>query len=68
MSEIKSMIAKSAAQRNQLKLDMEKWYEEHPREHFPKMNDLILTDATLSKLDTFYKQLWDYNNIQAFAS
>jgi hypothetical protein len=68
MGEVKSMIAKTVAQRNQLKVEMEKWYKEHPEEHFPKMNDLILTDSTLSKLDSFYKQLWDYNNIQSYAS
>lgn len=68
MSEIKSMIAQTVAQRNQLKLDMESWYNEHPKEHFPSMKELILTDSTLSKLDSFYKQLWDYNNAKAYAS
>ena len=68
MSEIKSMIAQTVAQRNQLKAEMEDWYEQYPKAHFPKMKDLILTDSTLSKLDSFYKQLWDYNNSKAYAS
>lgn len=64
MSEIKLMIAQTAAQRNVLKEQMQNWYNEHPREHFPKTRDLMLVDATLSKLDSFYKRLWDYNNLQ----
>jgi hypothetical protein len=51
------------AQRNSLKKQMQNWYDEHPREHFPSMRDLMLVDATLSKLDSFYKRLWDYNNL-----
>ncbi|DAB29536.1 MAG TPA: hypothetical protein CFH84_08960 [Sulfurimonas sp. UBA12504] len=64
MSEIKIMIAQTVAQRNSLKTQMQEWYDEHPREHFPSMQDLMLVDATLSKLDSFYKRLWDYNNLQ----
>lgn len=67
MSEIKSMIAQTFAQRNQLKTQMESWYSEHPAEHFPAMKELILIDSTLSELDTFYKQLWDYNNAKSHA-
>jgi len=67
MSEIKSMIAQTVAQRNQLKMQMESWYNEHPAEHFPAMKELILIDSTLSELDTFYKQLWDYNNAKSYA-
>ncbi|MGB3960957.1 MAG: hypothetical protein WBK95_01855 [Sulfurimonas sp.] len=62
MSEIKIMIAQTVAQRNSLKTQMQEWYDQHPREHFPSMRDLMLVDATLSKLDSFYKRLWDYNN------
>ena len=68
MSEIKTMIAQTVIQRNQLKAEMENWYNEHPKEHFPNMKNLILTDSTLSKLDSFYKQLWDYNNAKEYAS
>jgi hypothetical protein len=68
MSEIKTMIAQTVMQRNQLKIEMENWYNEHPKEHFPSMKELILIDSTLSKLDTFYKQLWDYNNATSYAS
>jgi len=35
MSEIKTMIAQTVMQRNQLKQEMEMWYEAHPKEHFP---------------------------------
>lgn len=63
MSEIKLMIAQTVTQRNVLKNQMQNWYNEHPREHFLSMQDLILVDATLSKLDSFYKRLWDYNNL-----
>ena len=65
MSEIKSMIADTALQRNALKMEMESWYEGHPKEHFPSMKDLIIIDSTLSKLDSFYKRLWDYNNLKS---
>lgn len=64
MSEIKIMIAQTVVQRNSLKVQMQEWYDEHPREHFPSARDLMLVDATLSKLDSFYKRLWDYNNLQ----
>ena len=64
MSEIKSMISDTAMQRSALKTEMENWYLKHPREHFPSMNNLILIDSTLSKLDSFYKKLWDYNNLK----
>lgn len=62
MQEIKTMIMQTYAKREKLKRDMEMWYQEHPREHFPKITELTLTDATLSKLDSFYKQLWDNSN------
>jgi hypothetical protein len=68
MGEIRTMITQTVMQRNQLKLEMEDWYEKYPKSHFPRMKDLILTDSTLSKLDSFYKQLWDYNNAKAYAS
>jgi len=67
MSEIRSMIVNTVVQRNQLKDEMEKWYQEYPNKHFPRMNELSLTDSTLSQLDSSYKQLWDYNNTQSNA-
>jgi len=63
MHEIKSMIIKTVQTRNQIKEEMQTWYEQNPRQHFPKMQDLILADATLSKLDLHYKKLWDFHNI-----
>lgn len=62
MNEIKSMLIETVLQRNAIKSEMELWYEKNPRKHFPKMKELIFTDATLSKLDSFYKKLWDYHN------
>lgn len=62
MQEIKSMIVNTVVERNSLKNEMEIWYNENPNQHFPSMKDLVLVDATLSKLDSFYKQLWDYHN------
>ena len=62
MEQIKAMIAQTFLQRNAYKSEMEEWYQKNPRQHYPHMNDLILTDATLSQLDSCYKQLWDYHN------
>ncbi len=62
MKEIRAMIANTVSKRNSLKSEMQDWYEKYPTNHFPKMNELILTDSTLSKLDSHYKKLWDYNN------
>ena len=65
MKEIKYLILQTVMQRNALKNEMQEWYEKHPRESFPNMNNLILVDATLSKLDSSYKNLWDYNNARS---
>lgn len=62
MEQIRSMIIDTVKQREAIKREMELWYDENPSKHFPKMQELIISDATLSKLDTFYKQLWDYHN------
>jgi hypothetical protein len=63
MQQIKTMIIETYAQRDAIKNEMETWYNTYPGTHFPKMSELVVTDATLSKLDSFYKQLWDYHNI-----
>ena len=63
MQQIKTMIIETFAQRDAIKYEMESWYDANPGKHFPKMTELVVTDATLSKLDSFYKQLWDYHNI-----
>ena len=65
MHEIKSMIIQTVQTRNQIKNEMEAWYEENPNKHFPKMQNLILADSTLSKLDSHYKKLWDFHNLDA---
>ncbi len=65
MQQIRSMIIQTYAQRDAIKSEMEVWYDTYPGAHFPKMNDLVVTDATLSKLDSFYKKLWDYHNARS---
>ena len=62
MQQIRSMIIDTVTQRNALKIEMELWYQNNPKLSYPNMKNLILIDATLSKLDSFYKQLWDYHN------
>ncbi len=65
MHEIKCMIIQTVQTRDQIKKEMESWYKENPNKHFPKMQELILADSTLSKLDSHYKKLWDFHNINA---
>jgi len=62
MDEIRLMIISTVAKRDNLKKEMQEWYEQHPNERFKNMNKLITTDATLSELDSHYKRLWDYYN------
>jgi uncharacterized protein len=62
MLQIKSMITNTITQREAYKSEMELWYKENPKQQYPNMKNLILIDATLSKLDSFYKKLWDYHN------
>ena len=62
MQQIRSMIIDTVTQRNAFKIEMELWYQNNPKLNYPNMKNLILIDATLSKLDSFYKQLWDYHN------
>ena len=65
MMQIRTMIIETFAQRDAIKNEMEMWYNTYPGTHFPKMTELVVTDATLSKLDSFYKQLWDYHNARS---
>ena len=65
MEQIKHMIIDTVKQREAIKNEMEYWYENNPGKHFPKMQQLVFTDATLSKLDSFYKKLWDYHNVES---
>ncbi len=65
MQQIKSMIIETFAQRDAIKNEMEMWYDNYPGAHFPRMKELVVTDATLSKLDSHYKQLWDYHNAKS---
>ncbi|MDO9305375.1 MAG: hypothetical protein Q7T77_08575 [Sulfuricurvum sp.] len=61
MEEIRQLIAQTAAKRNVLKIEMEKWYESNNK-RFDRTNELITVDSTLSELDSHYKRLWDYHN------
>ncbi|MFA6189526.1 MAG: hypothetical protein WC680_09655 [Sulfuricurvum sp.] len=61
MSEIRLLIAETAAKRNVLKIEMEKWYEKNST-RFEFTNELMTVDSTLSELDSHYKRLWDYHN------
>lgn len=65
MHEIKSMIIQTVQTRNNIKEEMQAWYDKNPNKHFPRMQELILADSTLSKLDSHYKKLWDFHNINA---
>jgi hypothetical protein len=62
MEQIRDMIIDTVKQRESIKNEMQHWYDSNPGKHFPKMKELLFADATLSKLDSFYKQLWDYHN------
>ena len=62
MQQIKAMIIDTVTRRDAFKIEMELWYQDNPNLHYPNMKNLILIDATLSKLDSYYKQLWDYHN------
>ncbi|MDP3587176.1 MAG: hypothetical protein Q8R58_03920 [Sulfuricurvum sp.] len=64
MEEIRQLIAQTAAKRNVLKIEMEKWYETNNK-RFDRTNELITVDSTLSELDSHYKRLWDYHNKKA---
>ena len=64
MEEIRQLIAQTAAKRNVLKIEMEKWYETNNK-RFDSTNELITVDSTLSELDSHYKRLWDYHNKKA---
>ncbi len=62
MQEIKVMIALTCAKRETLKNDMQTWSDKFPTKKFERLNELIITDSVLSKLDSNYKRLWDFNN------
>lgn len=56
------MIAQTVAKRESLKKEMQAWFEQHPSGRFERSGELMLTDSTLSQLDTHYKRLWDFHN------
>ena len=62
MMQIRSLIISTISKREACKADMERWYQENPNRHYPKLNEVSLIDATLSQLDSIYKNLWDQYN------
>lgn len=64
MLQIKMMISQTVAKREALKVEMKEWYEHFPTKKFSGLKDLIIVDSVLSELDSHYKRLWDFNNLQ----
>lgn len=62
MMQIRSLIISTVSKREACKADMENWYEQNPNRHYPNLHKISLLDATLSQLDTIYKNLWDQQN------
>lgn len=51
------------ARREQLKLSMDQWYNQHPfNTRFPRWQELARIDDELSQLDSSFKMLWDDRN------
>ncbi len=62
MQQLRHMIASTVVRRDSIKKEMQEWYENHPKQKFERLRDLILIDNTLSELDSHYKRLWDFHN------
>ncbi len=62
MEQLRHMIAQTVAKRESLKKEMNAWFEQNPCSRFERSGELMLTDSTLSQLDTHYKRLWDFHN------
>ena len=56
---LKTAISATVARRDQLKLEMEAWYQNGNATRFPKWRELDSIDSDLSILDTANKRLWD---------
>lgn len=59
MDWLKRQIAGCAAERSQLKSDMESWYADGNHKRFPKYPLLEQVSSRLSRMDSSYKALWD---------
>ncbi|MDD2759417.1 MAG: DUF364 domain-containing protein, partial [Methylomonas sp.] len=59
MQWLKSHIANCAADRTQLKHEMEDWYAEGKHKRFPRYAELEQIGTRLSRMDSSYKALWD---------
>jgi uncharacterized protein len=58
LSRLKSAISAVVSQRDYLKSEMERWYQEN-NSPYPHKQALILLDEQLSALDSRYKARWD---------
>lgn len=59
MDWIKVAIADTVARREDIKLQMEQWFNGRNKGRFPYQAELAQLDDQLSHLDTQYKRLWD---------
>jgi uncharacterized protein len=55
----RQMIAGTVQEREQLKQDMEAWYQPGRVQRFPELGRLESINQRLSRLDTCFKRLWD---------
>jgi hypothetical protein len=56
---IKNAISDIVARREQLKTEMETWYQRQSNKRFPRQTELLTLDNELSSLDSRFKRLWD---------
>jgi len=59
MHAVKEEIADLAKERDTMKQEMDHWYVAGNHSRFPKLAELESIQASLSRLDTLYKQMWD---------
>jgi uncharacterized protein (DUF4213/DUF364 family) len=58
----KRLIARTAAERENLTRAMDDWYAGGQTRRFPRYAELDAASKALSRLDTCYKRLWDASN------
>lgn len=59
MDWIKVAIADTVARRENIKSQMEQWFNARNKGHFPQQAELAALDNQLSSLDSKFKRLWD---------
>ncbi len=60
MERVKAEISDLAKQRDTLKQQMEQWYGSGQTRRFDALDELEAVQASLSRLDTVYKRMWDF--------